>query len=76
MTIDEVIKMTGNDVISLLKKQGLSMYSDNFLEEHVDGALLIELEIQDLQFLGIHNHAHQEIILKWLAAVKADGEYG
>ena len=68
--------MTEYDVICWLKKQGLASYCDMFRKEHVDGALLIELEENDLPYLGIENPAHQDIILEWIAAVKGKEQHG
>ena len=70
LELPDVVKMTENEVASLLKKIGLSTYCSVFRQNHVSGALLIELEELDLPLLDINDPTHQRILLDFLSRVK------
>jgi hypothetical protein len=52
------------DVSEWLQAKELSQYRKNFEDNEISGKILLEISLQDLDYMGITVLAHRKIILK------------
>ncbi|EGR29471.1 hypothetical protein IMG5_155130 [Ichthyophthirius multifiliis] len=55
-----------DETLKWLQFIGLQQYSDQFIQQTVDGSCLQQLDKYDLKLLGIYNQIHQKKIKNWL----------
>lgn len=55
-----------SEVCQWLTKLGLSQYIDTFEQESVDGKLLLDLDTEMMQDLGISNSVHRKKLIKFI----------
>ena len=58
-------------VVEWLEKLGLSHHGSSFVHHHVDGRLLLELDDEDLQELGVTSQLQRKLILTRREALRA-----
>ena len=56
-------RLTKEDIRNFLKDIKLDNYTDLFMDNGVDGALLFSLEVSDLEDMGITNGFHRRKVL-------------
>ena len=68
-------KLDFDSVLQLLSDMNLAEYRDIFKREQVDGELLVDLTIEDLEDLGITKRIHQKRLLKLIDGSSSAKKY-
>ena len=69
-------KLSVTEICSMLEKQGMGQYAQDFHRKKVDGAALCKMERAHLIKLGVMNPAHQAALLQRIELYREDSKAG
>jgi len=70
------LKMMDVDhILQLLEDMNMSQYKDSFQHEQVDGELLVELTVEELEDLGVTKKIHQRRLMKLMDGSSSAKKY-
>lgn len=75
---NECLSWTKGDILAWLQSIGLGKHKSVFSENEIDGSVLLEIGVDDLDYMGITALAHRKTLLKEVARLKrcVDSESG
>ena len=68
-------KINLDGMLQLLSDMNLAEYKDSFKHEQVDGELLVDLTVEDLEDLGVTKRIHQKRLLKLIDGSSSAKKY-
>lgn len=73
MWLIEIAEWTVGDVVDWLTAVNLSQYADAFIQNDISGPILLDMSLEDLDYMKINALGHRKIILKSVELFRREG---
>jgi len=67
--------MDVDHILQLLVDMNMGQYKDSFQHEQIDGELLVELTVEELEDLGVTRKIHQRRLMKLMDSSSSAKKY-